>query len=120
MPAVVHPAAVGGLPELALQPVDGEVERLVEVGRAGLGADHRPAHPAGDLDPLADLGLTWILLVKQLDVGADYLGVIALYPSQFVGNVLPVVIGNFDVTASHDNIHAASQTRAAPALLALR
>jgi hypothetical protein len=78
VPAVVNPAAVGGLPELAIQPFNRKVESFVEVSRAGLDANHWSAHAAGDLDPLADLGLSGILLVEEFDVSPDDPVVISL------------------------------------------
>jgi len=112
--AVVNPATVGGLAELAFQPLDRQIEGLVEVSRAGLRPDYRPANPAGDLDPLAVLGLSGILLVEELDIGPNYPVVISLYSGQLLTNMLAIVIGNLDVTAPHDNIHATSWLLMAP------
>jgi hypothetical protein len=115
----MHPAAIGGLPELACQPFDGEVEGLVEVCGAGLDSDHWSADPAGYLDPLADLGLPGILLVEEFDVSPDYSVVITLDSGQFLCDMLPVMIGHLDIAAPHDNIHATSwlleTSRAVPA-----
>jgi hypothetical protein len=105
---MVHPAAIGCLPELARQPLDGEVEGLVEVSRTSLDPHDRSADSAGYLDPLADLGLPGILLVEELDIGSDYPVVITLDSGQFICDMLPVVIGHLDVTAPHDNVHATS------------
>jgi hypothetical protein len=63
---------------------------------------------AGYLDSLADLGLPGILLVEEFDIGPDYPVVIALDSGELLCDVLPVVIGHFDVAAPHDNIHATS------------
>ena len=102
-------AAVGRLPEPALEPVGRDVEGLVEVLGAGLAAHHRTAGTAGDLDVLAAAVLPRVLLVLEFDVGSDDLVVVTFQLRQFLGDVLPVVIGNGDVAASDDDLHVATR-----------
>lgn len=104
MSAVVHPAVVAA-PQPGLQLADRGVERGVEVGPAGLGAHGWALARAGDLDPLAGLGLAGVFLVVQFDVVADEVAVVPLEVGQFVGDVHPIVGGHIDVTTRHDNVH---------------
>jgi hypothetical protein len=115
MASVVHAPTIRSLPELALEPLESEVEGLVEVRCAGLDAHHRATHSARYLDPLAILGLPGILLVEQLDICSDDPVVIALDPDQLLSDMLPVMLGDLDVPAPHDNIHATSSALRAPA-----
>jgi len=52
------------------------------------------------------IGLARIALVKQLDVDADELVVVALDLRQLVSDMLPVVIGHLDVAALDDDVHS--------------
>src|SRR5262245_22933846 len=82
-----------------------EVERGVEVSRAGLGPDGRAAAHAGDLRPLAVLGLSAVGFVEQLNVEADDLAVVPLQAGQLVLDMHPVMIGNLDVAALYHDVH---------------
>jgi hypothetical protein len=108
VPTVVDAATIRRLTEFALKTFDRDIECLIEVGGAGLGADHRATYSAGDLYPLADLGLARILLVVEFNVGSEYAVVVALDPSEFLCDVLSVMIGNLNISAPHNNIHATS------------
>src|SRR5918999_1838011 len=63
----------------------------------GLGADDRSPGEAGDLHPLAAVGLARILLVEELDIDADDLIVIALDLAELVADQHPIVVGHLDV-----------------------
>src|SRR4051812_2500708 len=111
--------SISGVPEPALQPLSREIQRLVEVLGAGLATHHRPAGPTSDLDVLTAAVLPWVLLVLEFDVGADYLAVVAFKLREFVGHVLPIMIGDYYVAApdddfhlAHDSFHATSTTLA--------
>ena len=93
-------------PSTAPWSTDRHVQGAVEVGGAGLRADHRATRVARDLDALAVIGLSRIALVKQLDVDADELVVVTLDLRQLVGDMLPVMIGHLDVAALDDDVHS--------------
>jgi len=44
--------------------------------------------------------------VEQFDVNPDQLAVVTLYARELVGYVLPVVLGDFNVTTLDDDVHA--------------
>jgi hypothetical protein len=117
---VVDPAAVGRVSQPSLELVHDQLERLIEVSRAGFGPHDRAARTAGDLDVLAAIFLAPVLFVLQLDVGSDDLVVVAFDSGEFVGDVLPKVLRNFDVAASDNyldqsfaSFHATSTVLAA-------
>jgi hypothetical protein len=60
----VHPPAVGGAAQSGVELGDRDVERGVEVGGAGFGADHRAAGHAGDLYTLAVVRLARVALME--------------------------------------------------------
>jgi hypothetical protein len=99
-------AAVGRPAQPGVELADGTVQSAVEILRASLGPDHRASRHDGDLDALAVLGLAWVSFVVELYVGPDELLVVPLDLAQLVGDVLPVVIGDFDVPALDDNVHS--------------
>jgi hypothetical protein len=63
---------------------------------------------AGDLDPLAPVGLTGVLLVRELDVEADDAGVQPFRGGELRGDVVPEVVRDLHVAAFDDDVHAAS------------
>jgi hypothetical protein len=104
---VVHAAAVGSLPEPALEALGSKVEGLVEILCAGLGADDRAACAAGDFDVLAAAVLAWILLVLEFDVSANDLVVVSLQFPELLSDVLPVMVGHNHVAPTNHDFHPA-------------
>jgi hypothetical protein len=102
----MDPPAVGGPAQSGIQPGDRYVERRVKVACACLGAYDRAARYAGDLYALAVVGLTRVAFMEQLDIDADDLLVIPLDLGKLVGDVLTVVVRNFDITTLDNNVHA--------------
>src|SRR5699024_6237253 len=70
-PAPVVLAAVAGAPEAFEEFAVGDVQCPVEIVRPRLGADHGALLVHGELDPVAELGLPGVLLLRDLDVHAE-------------------------------------------------
>ena len=88
-----------------------EVERGVEVGAGRLGADHGALAAQRDLHALAVGGLAWVLLVEELHVDPEdlQLPVEAIGGTDLVLDVLAVVLGNFDIATTYDDLHETSR-----------
>ena len=85
---------------------DGRVERGVEV----LGTRFRPgddeATATGDLYPLAVLELPTVALVEKFHLQCDDLVVVPFQSGDLVGDVLPEMIRDLDITAGDDDLHS--------------
>jgi hypothetical protein len=110
-PAVVHAAAVGRAAQAVVELGGGHVERRVEVGAVGLGPDDGTLSAEGDLHALAVGRLARVLLVEELHVHPQdlQLAVEAVDLTDLVLDVLAVVLGDFDVTTTDDDLHETSR-----------
>ncbi len=102
---MVDATAIGRVPESPLEFGQRDVEGLIEVGCARLGAHDRAARAAGDLDVLTAAVLPSVLLVVEFHVGAADLVVVPLDLGEFVADVLSEMIGDFDVASADYDFH---------------
>src|SRR5204862_8003696 len=102
---VMHSPAVMQTTQAVLELRHGEIKRGVEVTRGCLGSNGGPSALAGDLHPLAVLGLPAVGFVEQLHVEADDLPVVPLQADQLLFDMHPVMLGNLDVAALYHDVH---------------
>jgi hypothetical protein len=102
----VHPPPVRGPAQPGVELVDRLVQGAVEVARTRLGADHRTAGDAGDLDALAVVRLAGIALVLQFDAHLDELLIVAFDLLELLRYVHSIMVGYLDVATLDDNVHA--------------
>ena len=91
--------------QAAFELAKGGVERGVTVIGRRLGPDHGPAGDDGELDPLTSVGLTRVVLLGDLHVDPDDLGLQLLDLGEFGGHVAAEPIVDVRVTPFHDDVH---------------
>ena len=103
--AAVILAPVSGAAESFEELAVSDVERAVEVVGTGFGADHRPVLVHGELDPVAELGLTGVLLLRDLHVDAERRGSELGDLVELLGEMTAETIRDVHVTSDDIDLH---------------
>ena len=107
--AVVDLATVLAAAQPVLQLGHCGLERGIETVGARFAAHHRTAAARGDLDVLAVLALSTVLLVVKLDIEQVDGSIEALHPGQLLGNIDAEVFRDLDIAALDHNISLIGQ-----------